>query len=94
MYGGILKMFENLFQLVKIGKELGLSKKEIRKVLLFDNTKNPTLYTTLMIIALIFSGIIVILIFLMVVSNIFPNGTYPAGAEYSTVKIQDFDRKK
>ena len=87
-------MLKNFFHLVKIGKKLGLSKKEIRKILLFDNTKNPTLYTILMIIAIIFSGIIVILIVFIVAGNIFPNGIYPAGAEYSTVKIQDFDSKK
>jgi len=74
-------MFENLFRLVKIGKELGLNRKEISKVLLFGNTKNPTLYTILMIVAIIFSGIIVIFVVIIILGNI-----YPARALYSTVK--------
>jgi ABC-type phosphate/phosphonate transport system permease subunit len=82
-------VIDNLFQLVKIGKELGLSKKEITKVLLFNNTKNPTLYTILMILAIIFSGIIIIFIAIVVARNI-----YPAGALYSTVKTKDFKAKK
>jgi len=75
--------------LVKIGKELGLSKKEISKVLLFNNTKNPILYTILMIVAIIFSGIIIVFIVIVVSRNI-----YPAGALYSTVKTKDFKAKK
>ena len=82
-------MLVNLFQLVKIGKELGLSKKEISKVLLFNNTKNPVLYTILMIIAIIFSGIIFIIVAITVARNI-----YPAGALYSTVKTKDFKTEK
>ena len=82
-------MIDNFFQLVKIGKEFGLSKKEITKVLLFNDTKNPILYTILMIIAIIFSGIIIIFIAIVVSRNI-----YPAGALYSTVKTKDFKAKK
>ena len=81
-------MFENLFQLFKIGKELGLNKKEIRNILLFDNTKNPTLYTILMIIGIILSGIVIIFIVIVIVRN-----AYPAGALYSTVKTKDFKDK-
>lgn len=82
-------MLENIFQLVKIGKELGLSKKEISKVLLFNDTKNPILYMILMIIAIIFTGIIVIFIAIVVSRNI-----YPAGTLYSTVKTKDFKTEK
>ncbi|MFX0076019.1 MAG: hypothetical protein ACFE96_11290 [Candidatus Hermodarchaeota archaeon] len=82
-------MFENLFQLVKIGKELGLSKKEIRKVLLFNNTKNPVLYTILLIVAIICTGIIVVFIVIVTARNV-----YPAGALYSTAKPKDFKKKK
>ena len=81
-------MFENLFQLVKIGKELGLNKKEIRNVLLFNNTKNPTLYTILLIIAIVLTGIIVVFVVIVVTRN-----AYPAGALYSTVKTNDFKDK-
>jgi ABC-type phosphate/phosphonate transport system permease subunit len=82
-------MFENFFQLVKIGKELGLNKREISKVLLFNNTKNPTLYTILMIIGIILSGIVIIFIVIVIARNL-----YPAGALYSTVKTKDFKKKK
>lgn len=82
-------MLGNLFQLVKIGKELGLSRKEISKVLIFNNTKNPILYTILLVIAIVFTGIIVVFIAIVVSRNI-----YPAGTLYSTVKTKDFKAKK
>lgn len=82
-------MLGNLFQLVKIGKELGLSRKEISKILIFNNTKNPILYTILLVIAIVSTGIIVIFIVIVVSRNI-----YPAGALYSTVKTKDFKVKK
>ncbi|GAI59658.1 unnamed protein product [marine sediment metagenome] len=82
-------MLENLFQLIKIGKELGLSKKEINKVLLFDDSKNPLFYKILMIILFSFLGI-----FIFILLNIFSEHIYPTGALYSTVKIKDFDKKK
>lgn len=83
-------MFENIFQLVKIGKDLGLNKREISKILLFNNTKNPTLYTILMIIGIIFTGIIVIFVAVIVIREFI----YPAGTLYSTVKTKDFKKKK
>jgi hypothetical protein len=82
-------MFDNLFQLVKIGKELGLNKREISKVLLFNNTKNPVLYTILMVIAIICTGIIIIVVVIVTARNV-----YPAGALYSTAKTKDFKKKK
>ena len=81
-------MLGNLFQLAKIGEELGLSKKEISKILLFNNSKNPVLYTILLVIAIVFTGIIVIFIAIVVSRNI-----YPAGTLYSTVKRKDFTDK-
>ena len=82
-------MLGNLLQLVKIGKGLGLSRKEISKLLIFNNTKNPILYTILLVIAIVFTGIIVIFIAIVVSRNI-----YPAGTLYSTVKTKDFNTKK
>ena len=82
-------MLVNLFQLVKIGKELGLSKKEISKVLLFNDSKNPILYTILLVVAIVCTGIIVVFIIIVVSQNI-----YPAGTLYSTVKTKDFKAKK
>ncbi len=82
-------MLENLFQLYKIGKELGLSKKEINRVFLFDDSRYPLFYKILMIIVFIFLGIFVIILGIEASRHI-----YPAGTLYSTVKIKDFKAKK
>ena len=82
-------MLENLFQLVKIGKELGLSKKDINRVLLFNNSKNPLLYIILMIIVFVVLGVVIIIVAIPPSNDI-----YPAGSLYSTVKIKDFKAKK
>jgi len=80
---------KDLIQLQKIGKELGLSKKEINKVLFYDNTKNKVMLLIVLILSLSFLGY---LIGLFIESTI--NNTYPSGTKYSTVKIKDFDKKK
>jgi len=82
-------MLENFFQLYKIGKELGLSKKDINKVLIFDNSKHTLLYKSLLIISFIFFGIIIIILGIEASRN-----TYAAGTFYSTVRIKDFNEKK
>lgn len=82
-------MFKQIFQLYKIGKELGLNKKEINKILIFDNTRHPILYLVLLIIAIVASGIIVIILGIVISRNV-----YPEGARYSTVKRKDFKRKR
>jgi hypothetical protein len=81
-------MLENLFQLYKIGKELGLSKKEINRVFLFDDSRYPLFYKILMIIVFIFLGIFVIILGIEASRHI-----YPAGTLYSTVRIKDFRAK-
>jgi len=82
-------MLENFFQLNKIGKELGLSKKEINSVFLFDDSKYPFLFKILMIIIFIFFGVFIIILVIEASRHI-----YPAGTLYSTVKIKDFKSKK
>ena len=79
---------KDLFQLHKIGKELGLSKKEINKVLFYDNVKNKVI---LLIISIIIFSIVGYLVALLIESTI--SNTYPSGTKYSTVKIKDFDKK-
>ena len=81
-------MLEKFFQLYRIGKELGLSKKEINRVFLFDDSRNPLFYRILMIIVFIFLGIFVIILGIEASRHI-----YPAGTLYSTVKIKDFKGK-
>ncbi|NVM45819.1 MAG: hypothetical protein HWN79_12965 [Candidatus Lokiarchaeota archaeon] len=80
---------KDLIQLLKIGKELGLSKKEVSKVLFFDNNKNRVIFLIFLIIIFSIAGYFIILIIKSTVNN-----TYPSGTRYSTVKIKDFDKKK
>jgi len=79
---------KDIIQLFKIGKELGLSKKEINKVLFFDKVKNKVI---LLIISIIIFSIVGYLVVLLIESTI--SNTYPSGTKYSTVKIKDFDKK-
>ena len=81
-------MFKDLFQIYKIGKELGLNKKEIKSIFLFNNTKHGILYTILLIISIIAFGVLVIFLGIQVSRNL-----YPAGTLYSTVKKKDFAKK-
>jgi len=81
-------MIRDIIQLFKIGKELGLSKKELNKVLIFDNCKHTLLYISLLILSFIFFGIIIIL------GIEASRNTYGAGTFYSTVKEKDFKGKK
>ncbi len=85
-------MLENFFQLVKIGKELGLSKKEINRVLLFGNSKYSILYILLIIATFIVVGIVIMILGILGIQA--SRDVYPAGTLYSTVKIKDFKEKK
>ena len=82
-------MMKDLIQLYKIGKELGLSKKEINKVLFYDSTKNRVVLLIISIIIFSIVGYFIVLFIESAISN-----TYPTGTKYSTVKIKDFDKKK
>ena len=82
-------MMKDLIQLYKIGKELGLSKKEINKVLFYENTKNRVILLIIYIILFSIVGYFIVMIIETAINN-----TYPSGTKYSTVKIKDFDKKK
>ena len=82
-------MTKGLIQLHKIGKELGLTKKEVNKVLFYDNTKNRVILLIILIIIFSIGGYFIGLFIESTISN-----TYPSGTKYSTVKIKDFDKKK
>ena len=64
----------DLIQLHKIGNELGLTKKEINKVLFYDKDKNKVI---LLIISIIIFSIVGYLIALFIESTI--SNTYPSG---------------
>jgi len=85
-------MLGNFFQLVKIGKELGLSKKEINRVLLFGNSKYSILYILLIIATFIVVGIVIMVLGILGIQA--SRDVYPAGTLYSTVKIKDFNKRK
>ena len=85
-------MLENFFQLVKIGKELGLSKKEINSTLLFGNSRYSILYILLIIATFIVVGIVIMILGILGIQA--SRDVYPAGTLYSTVKIKDFKEKK
>ena len=80
---------KDLIQLHKIGKELGLSKKEVNKVLFYDNNKNRVIFLIFLIVIFSILGYFIILVVDSAISN-----TYASGTRYSTVKIKDFKKKK
>jgi len=81
----ILKIFD-------IGKELGLSKKEIIKLLIFDNSKHAYLWRLLLIIFMLLILIGWYNSMLFLTSRINEN-VYPSNAAYATIKIKNFKRK-
>ncbi|KKL21057.1 hypothetical protein LCGC14_2449260 [marine sediment metagenome] len=81
-------MFDKIFNLYKIGEGLGLSRKEINKVFLFDNSKHSLLYKILLIIVISFLGFLIVLVGIEISTHI-----YPAGTLYSTVRVNDFKKK-
>ena len=81
-------MMKDIIQLFKIGKQLGLSRKEINKVLFYDNTRNRVILLIISTIIFSIAGYLVVLFIEASISN-----TYPSGTKYSTVKIKDFDKK-
>jgi len=86
-----------LIQLYKIGRELGLAKKEITKVFSYNNFKDKNLGGIMLIIIIIVISFLIILASLSVPPyspNIPSNNTYPSGILYSTVRIKDFKERK
>ena len=85
MIGDIIKFYE-------VGKELGLTKKEINQIMIFDNSKHAYLWRLLLFIVmfLIVIGWFNSIIFLAGKIN---ENVYPSGTLYSTVKLKDFKKK-
>lgn len=83
-------MIDDIIRLYKIGKELGLSKKEINNILFYKNHKpiaNSILFWIIFLVILIVTFFTLSIVSLNVDFN---NSTYPSGTKYSTVKIKDF----
>jgi len=86
-----------LIQLYKIGRELGLAKKEINKAFSYNSFKDKDLGGIMLIIIILFIGFFIILASLSVAPyspNIPSNNTYQTGTLYSTVRIKDFIERK
>jgi len=85
-------VFKDIFQLYKIGKELGLSRKEINSVLWFKTRSHLVLALILIIFLLVFS-----ILFWNVALIFYAKSTepvYPSGSFYSSISIKDFKEKK
>jgi len=86
-------MIDCIVNIYKIGKELGLTNKEIFSLFFFKKSKHETfsifLRVFLIIITVSFLSFLIVLSYIYVEKN-----TYPAGTKYSTVKIGDFRLKK
>ncbi len=82
-------MISNILNIYKIGKELGLNKKEINRLVFFKNHKYSLLLIILTIITFTFLALIIAFSYVQIDSN-----TYPIGTKYSTVKIKDFRLKR
>jgi len=86
-------MFDEVISLYKIGKELGLTRKEINKILLFDNSKHPKHYNLLLFLVLLLI-IILGLFSVFTLSRYVASNTYAQGTAYSTVKIKEFKKRQ
>lgn len=85
-------MSADIIKFYEVGKELGLTKKEITQIMIFDNSKYAYLWRFLLIVfmLLIIIGWYNSLIFLNRQIN---ENVYPSGTLYSTVKLKDFKKK-
>jgi len=85
-------LIADIIKFYEVGKELGLTKKEITQIMIFDSSKYAYLWRFLLIVfmLLIIIGWFNSLIFLTQKIN---ENVYPTGAMYSTVKLKDFKKK-
>ena len=83
---------KDIFQLYKIGKELGLSRKEINNTLLFKD-RYPLIFALMLIVFItvfaIFFWNVAIILFAKSTEPVYPRGT-----AYSSISLKDFRDKK
>jgi hypothetical protein len=86
-------MIKDIIEFFKIGKELGLTKRELSSLFFLKNSKHRTLSIFLLVILIIISitfiSVIIVFYYINIERNIYASGTY-----YSTVKNKDFLLKK
>ena len=84
-----------ILQFYRLGKELGLTKKDLDKIFFSNSYKDRSLGGLILIIFIVF------IVFLIILTNFIPvnlyipqNNTYTEGTLYSTVRIKDFNKQK
>ncbi|MFX1323245.1 MAG: hypothetical protein ACFFAQ_16550 [Promethearchaeota archaeon] len=82
-------MIDDIIRLYKVGKELGLTRKEINKVLLFDKSTRPRVYNFLLLLVL-FLFLIFSVFFVLTIRSYIDSNTYARGTLYSTIEGKDF----
>jgi len=83
-------MIGDIFKIYQIGKDLGLSRKEINSSLLFERSvRFKFVFITMMIVIFLIWFISLTLLNITIARN-----TYTRGTLYSTVKIKDFKKKR
>ena len=80
-------MRDKNIKLYKIGKNLGLSSKDIHKTL--ESKQNFIIFKIIFFLIVIFFSISIFILGIQIIEN-----TYPTGTGYSTVNIRDLDRRK
>jgi len=85
-------IFKEIFQLYKIGNELGVSRKEINNTLLFKNRYPLILALLLIIIISVFTILFWNIALILYAKSNEP--VYPSGSFYSSININNFKDKK
>jgi len=84
------------YKIYKIGKEMGLNKKDINQILISER-KSSILYSSLLILVIALVGFFFFFIVIFgfwASSGSTSDSNYPSGTLYSTVKTRDFKNKK
>ena len=82
-------MRDKFIQLYKIGRDLGLSSKDINKTLFSLESKQKDIFKIIIFLFIIFFSISIFILGINIIES-----TYPTGTGYSTVNIRDLDRRK
>jgi len=85
-------MFKEIIQLYQVGKELGLTRKEINGLFFFKKEAHSLRYKIIFYIILIITMSLIGITLVLLRINI-TKDTYPIGTKYSTIRIKDFKKK-
>jgi len=82
-------MIKDIIEFYRIGKELGLTNKEMKNILFFNRKKFYSYIFQIVVLIMLVLWVITIFILQIEISR----NTYPAGAGYSSVRMKDFKTK-